>query len=76
MLGDDDGAGSGHGDELSVSPSTGRLLVVVAAVLAVVILVGIVLLRSRDSPNDQLGQLDLGTTFYDDPVKTVHTYQQ
>jgi uncharacterized membrane protein len=71
VLGDDDGAGSGHADELSVSPSTRRLLVIVASVLAAVTLVGIVVLRARDDPKDRLGQLDLGATFYDARVETV-----
>ena len=71
MFRDNDGAGPGHGDELSVPPSTRRLLVVVASALAVATLLGIVVLRARDDPKNRLGQLDLGATFYDARVQTV-----
>ena len=71
VLRDNHGADPGHGDDLSVSPDTRRLLAIVAAVLAVATLVGIVGLRARDSPKERLGQLDLGVTFYDARVQTV-----
>ncbi len=71
MLRDNDGAASGHGNDLSLSPPTRRVLAVVASVLAVATLVGIVVLRARDSPKERLGQLDLGATFYDARIQTV-----
>ena len=71
MLRDDQGVGSGHADDLAVSPFTRRALAVVASVLALATLVGIVFLRARDDPKDRLAGFDLDTTFYDARVQTV-----